>query len=59
MKFKGTLRRMSPQQMSTMIRTNVAHLVNFEQTHEVSVTYGCNTCILRHAEQRRSAHIIV
>ncbi len=25
--------------MSTIVRTNVAHLVNFEQTHEVSASY--------------------
>lgn len=39
MKFKGTFRRMSPQQMSTMIKANVTPLVKFNQTKEVSVTY--------------------
>lgn len=39
MKFKGTFRRMSPQQMSTMVRASVTPLVKFKQTKEITVTY--------------------
>lgn len=57
MKFKGTFRRMSPEQMSTMVRTTVTPLLKFKQTKDVSVTYIKLDTIyayyLGHAEHRK------
>lgn len=67
MKFKGTFRRMSPQQMSTMVRTSVTALVKFKQTEDVSVTnmyikldtvYACYLGHAEHTKEKCSHHSV-